>query len=321
MEPRSPGEPLGLIAGGGRLPRIVAEAALARGFTPIVVRIADAEGDDWTGFRGDYFTWGRTGDAIRFMKASGVTRVAACGTVSRRPDFRSILPSLRTLIMLPTALRIVRGGDDRLLRNVAAFLKAEGLEPVAVQDVEPRLLAPPGPIAGRRADAAERAALALGLRAAEALGRLDVGQAVVASQERVIALEAAEGTREMLHRVAELKTRGRIGRGERLVHDAEALARRHRLIPPDVHRCARQAVKPGQDERYDLPSIGASTIVEAEGAGIGAIGVTAEKSLLIDYEALVAAATQANIAVVGLVPGDAGPARGEAEPASTETVP
>ena len=301
MEPRSPGEPLGLIAGGGRLPRIVAEAALARGFTPIVVRIADAEGDDWTGFRGDYFTWGRTGDAIRFMKASGVTRVAACGTVSRRPDFRSILQSLRTLIMLPTALRIVRGGDDRLLRNVAAFLKAEGLEPVAVQDVEPRLLAPPGPIAGRRADAAERAALGLGLRAAEALGRLDVGQAVVASQERVIALEAAEGTREMLHRVAELKTRGRIGRGERLV-----------LV---------KAVKPGQDERYDLPSIGASTIVEAEGAGIGAIGVTAGKSLLIDYEALVAAATQANIAVVGLVPGDAGPARGEAEPASTETVP
>ena len=301
MEPRSPGEPLGLIAGGGRLPRIVAEAALARGFTPIVVRIADAEGDDWTGFRGDYFSWGRTGDAIRFMKASGVTRVAACGTVSRRPDFRSILPSLRTLIMLPTALRIVRGGDDRLLRNVAAFLKAEGLEPVAVQDVEPRLLAPPGPIAGRRADAAERAALVLGLRAAEALGKLDVGQAVVASQERVIALEAAEGTREMLHRVAELKKRGRIGRGERLV-----------LV---------KAVKPGQDERYDLPSIGASTIVEAEGAGIGAIGVTAEKSLLIDYEALVAAATQANIAVVGLVPGDAGPAVGETAPATTETVP
>ncbi|ORE98108.1 UDP-2,3-diacylglucosamine diphosphatase LpxI [Aurantimonas sp. 22II-16-19i] len=301
MEPRFPGEPLGLIAGGGRLPRIVAEAARARGFTPIVVRIADAEGDDWTGFCGGYFSWGRTGDAVRFMKASGVTRVAACGTVSRRPDFRSILPSLRTLIMLPTAFRIVRGGDDRLLRNVAAFLKAEGLEPVAVQDVEPRLLAPPGAIAGRRADAAERAALGLGLRAAEALGKLDVGQAVVASQERVIALEAAEGTREMLHRVAELKSRGRIGRGERLV-----------LV---------KAVKPGQDERYDLPSIGASTIVEAEEAGIGAIGVTAEKSLLIDYEALVAAATQANIAVVGLVPGDAGPARAEAAPATTESVP
>lgn len=286
MEPRFPGEPLGLIAGGGRLPRIVAETAMARGFTPIVVRIADAIDDDWDGFVGGYFAWGRTGDAVRFMKASGVFRVVTCGTVSRRPDFRSILPSFRTLIMLPTAFRVVRGGDDRLLRNVAAFLKAEGLEPVAVQDVAPKLLAPHGPLAGRRPEAAEDKALFLALRVAQTLGSLDVGQAVVASQERVIALEAAEGTRDMLHRVADLKTRGRIGRGERLV-----------LV---------KAVKPQQDERFDLPSIGVSTIREAESAGIGAIGVTAGKSLIIDYEALVAAAGEAEIAVVGLAGGDVG---------------
>ncbi|NDW04233.1 LpxI family protein [Jiella pacifica] len=288
MEPRFPGEPLGLIAGGGRLPRIVAEAARARGFTPIVVRIADAIDDDWDGFAGAYYSWGRVGDAVRFMKASGVSRVVACGTVSKRPDFRSIVPSFRTLVMLPTAFRVVRGGDDRLLRNVATFLKAEGLEPLAVQDVAPRLLAPQGPIAGRQPDAAEERALSLALRVAQTLGSLDVGQAVVASQERVIALEAAEGTRDMLHRVADLKTRGRIGRGERLV-----------LV---------KAVKPQQDERFDLPSIGVSTIREAESAGIGAIGVTAGKSLIIDYEALVRAADEASVAVVGLAAGDGGQA-------------
>ncbi len=280
MEPRFPGEPLGLIAGGGRLPRIVAEAARARGFTPIVVRIADAIDDDWEGFDGGYYPWGRTGDAIRFMKQKAVTRVVTCGTVSRRPDFRSIVPSFATLFQLPTAFRIVHGGDDRLLRNVAAFLKAQGMEPLAVQDIAPKLLAPQGPIAGRRPDAAEERALCLALKVAQTLGSLDVGQAVVASQERVIALEAAEGTRDMLHRVAELKTRGRIGRGERLV-----------LV---------KAVKPQQDERFDLPSIGVSTIREAENAGIGTIGITAEKSLIIDYEALVAAAAEARIAVVGL---------------------
>ncbi|MBP0615455.1 LpxI family protein [Jiella mangrovi] len=280
MEPRFPGEPLGLIAGGGRLPRIVAEAARAHGFEPVVVRIADGKDDDWSDFKGEYFAWGRAGDAVRFMKASGVKRVLACGTVSRRPDFRSILPSLRTLLMLPTAFRIVRGGDDRLLRNVAAFLKAQGLEPVAVQDVEPQLLAPEGPIAGRAADERERAALALGVRVAQTLGSLDVGQAVVASQERVIALEAAEGTREMLHRVADLRARGRVGRNERLA-----------LV---------KVVKPQQDERFDLPSIGVSTILEADGAGISAIGVSAGKSLIIDFDALVVAARDANIAVVGL---------------------
>lgn len=288
MEPRFSGEPLGLIAGGGRLPRIVAEAALARGFTPIVVRIADAIDDDWDGFVGGYYPWGRTGDAIRFLKRKAVARVVTCGTVSRRPDFRSILPSLATLFQLPTAFRIVRGGDDRLLRNVAAFLKAQGLEPVAVQDVAPRLLAPQGPIAGRRPDAGEELALSLALKVAQTLGSLDVGQAVVASQERVIALEAAEGTRDMLHRVAELKARGRIGRGEQLV-----------LV---------KAVKPQQDERFDLPSIGVSTIREAESAGIGAIGVSAGKSLIIDYEMLVAAAVEARIAVVGLAAGVLDPA-------------
>ncbi|TFF25237.1 DUF1009 domain-containing protein [Jiella endophytica] len=292
MEPRFPGEPLGLIAGGGRLPRIVAEAARAHGFTPIVVRIADAIEDDWEGFAGGYYPWGRTGDAIRFLKRSDVDRVVTCGTVSRRPDFRSILPSFATLFVLPTAFRIVRGGDDRLLRSVANFLKAEGLEPMAVQDIEPRLLAPEGPIAGREPDAAERRALELGLAAARTLGGLDVGQAAVASQERVIALEAAEGTREMLHRVADLRARGRLGRGEKLA-----------LV---------KAVKPDQDERFDLPSIGVSTIFEAEGAGIGTIGVSAGKSLVIDYEALVAASREARIAVVGLpaggvtLPADAG---------------
>ncbi|MBO0662363.1 UDP-2,3-diacylglucosamine diphosphatase LpxI [Jiella sp. MQZ9-1] len=280
MEPRVPGEPLGVIAGGGQMPRIVAEAARARGFHPIVVRIADAIDDDWSAFDGAYYPWGKTGDAIRFLRRRGVARVVTCGTVSRRPDFRAILPSFATLAILPTALRVVRGGDDRLLRNVAAFLRAEGLEPLAVQDVAPQLLAPSGVISGREPGPQERAALVIAATAAAQLGSLDVGQAVVASQERVIALEAAEGTREMLQRVADLKRRGRIGRAERLV-----------LV---------KAIKPQQDERFDLPSIGVSTIVEAEAAGVSAIGVSAGKSLVIDYDALVAAAREAWIAVVGL---------------------
>ncbi|MBO0905115.1 LpxI family protein [Jiella sonneratiae] len=282
MEPRFPGEPLGLIAGGGRLPRIVAEAARAHGFRPVVVRIADAEGDDWDGFAGGYYSWGRTGDAIRFLKRSGVLRVVACGTVSKRPDFRAIVPSFATLLKLPAAFAIVRGGDDRLLRAAARFLENEGLEPMAVQDVEPKLLAPAGRIAGREPGTSEERALALAHRAAVALGRLDVGQAVVASQERVIALEAAEGTREMLHRVADLRARNRLGRGETLA-----------LV---------KAAKPQQDERFDLPSIGVSTIVEADAAGVRAIGVSAGRSLVIDYDAVAAAARDAGIAVLGLAP-------------------
>ncbi|MCQ0986862.1 LpxI family protein [Jiella marina] len=280
MEPRFPGEPLGLIAGGGRLPRIVAEAAQRRGWSLHVAGIADAEDDDWSGFDGGYFPWGKTGDAIAYLKRQNVRRVVTCGTVSKRPDFRSVWPSLRTLFLLPTAFRIVRGGDDNLLRNVARFLQSEGLEPVAVQDIEPRLLAPSGLIAGQVPEASLSAALALGQRSAETLGALDIGQAVVASQERVIAVEAAEGTREMLRRVADLTQRGRLGRSERLV-----------LV---------KAFKPQQDARFDLPSIGVTTIAEAREGGIEAIGVSAGASLLIDHDDLVAAAREAGISVVGL---------------------
>lgn len=283
MEPRFPGEPLGLIAGGGRLPRIVAEAAQRRGWSLYVAGIADAEDDDWSAFDGGYYPWGHTGDAIAYLKRQNVRRVVTCGTVSKRPDFRSIWPSLRTLFLLPTAFRIVRGGDDNLLRNVARFLQSEGLEPVSVQDIEPRLLAPSGLIAGDAPDASLSAALDLAMRAAETLGALDIGQAVVASRERVIAVEAAEGTREMLRRVADLKGRGRLGRSERLV-----------LV---------KAFKPQQDARFDLPSIGVTTIAEAQECGIEAIGVSAGTSLLIDHDDLVEAARLAGVSLLGLEQG------------------
>ena len=118
------------------------------------------------------------------------------------------------------------------------------------------------------------------LAAALRLGELDVGQAAVASQERVVALEGIEGTREMIGRVAGLRNRGRIGRKERC-----ALVKR---------------VKPAQDRRFDLPSIGARTVEEAAEAGITAIGVTAGESLIIGLEEVVEAAARAGIALVGL---------------------
>ncbi|MEF2550187.1 UDP-2,3-diacylglucosamine diphosphatase LpxI [Aurantimonas sp. A2-1-M11] len=280
LAPDRPGDALGLVAGGGSLPRLVAEAARRSGWRPVVVRIGDGMADDWSGYEGGAFAWGRTGDAIAYMKSCGVRRMVFCGTVSHRPDFRALIPSFQTLIRLPAALKIVRGGDDRLLRALSRYMEKQGFEMIAVQDIAPSLLTPCGTLTRRAPGRDEEQALTLATRAAHRLGALDIGQAVVASADRVVALEGIEGTREMLLRVADLKTRGRIGRSERCV-----------LV---------KIVKPTQDERFDLPSIGDATIAEAAAAGISAIGITAGRSLVLGIDDVLAAAEAKDIAIVGL---------------------
>lgn len=280
LAPDRPGDALGLVAGGGSLPRLVAEAARASGWRVVVVRIGDGMADDWAGYEGGAYPWGRTGDAIAYMKSCGVRRMVFCGTVSHRPDFRSLIPSFQTLIRLPAALKIVRGGDDRLLRALSRYMERQGFEMLAVQDIVPQLLTPGGTLTRRMPDADEEQALVLAARAAGRLGELDIGQAVVASRDRVIALEGIEGTREMLQRVADLKIRGRIGRSERCV-----------LV---------KSVKPTQDERFDLPSIGGATIEEAAAAGVTVIGATEGRSLILGIDDVLEAAEAAGIAIVGL---------------------
>lgn len=281
---------LGIVAGGGVLPRIVADAALANGRGPVVVvQIADAIGEDWSAYDSRPFAWGRVGDAIAYMKARGVKQLVFCGTVTKRPDFRSLIPSFATLRIMPAVLNIVRGGDDRLLRSLTRYLETtHGFKLLGVQDIVPRLLTPPGALTRRSPNKQEAAALVLGARAALRLGELDIGQAVIASNDRVIALEGIEGTRSMIERVADLRRAGRIGKSERCV-----------LV---------KMKKPVQDERFDLPSIGVSTIEEAANAGITAIGVSAGHSLILGFDEVAAAAARHGIALIGLAsearPGD-----------------
>lgn len=277
-------ERLGIVAGGGGLPMIVANAALEKGMEPVFALFSDGLTNPSIEGRSRGFAWGRTGDAIEWLKAEGARKLVFCGTISSRPDFRSVLPSFKTLKRLPRAFRIVKGGDDRLLRNLSRYLESEGFDLLPVQAIAPELLAPEGVITSRPPNEAEEVALSLAHRAALALGVLDAGQAVIASNERVIALEGIEGTRAMMRRVAEYRLARKIGRGERLA-----------LV---------KAVKPDQDRRFDLPSIGVQTIDEAEAAGITAIGVSAGESLILGFDDVVDRANQSGLAIKGLVSGE-----------------
>ncbi|GGD89362.1 hypothetical protein GCM10011390_05200 [Aureimonas endophytica] len=279
LRPRATGEPLGIAGGGGSLPRVVADAAAANGWSPHLLGVGDGLATDWSPYPSRRMPWGQLGDGLAWLRDKGAHRLVLCGTISVRPDFRSIFPSIRTLLMLPQILSVVRGGDDSLLRAATRAFEARGFEVVGVQEIVPALLAPAGRIAGPAATVADEAAIERGFGAAAMLGALDIGQAAVASAERVIALEAIEGTREMLKRVADLHRRGRIGRSERCVL---------------VKRC-----KPGQDRRLDLPSIGAATVEEAANAGLSGIAISAGEALMLDYDDLRRMADARRIFVIG----------------------
>ncbi|WP_152048184.1 LpxI family protein [Aureimonas psammosilenae] len=277
--PSVPGEPLGIAGGGGSLPRIIADAAAANGWRPHILGVADGIKSDWSPYPSRPMAWGKLGDGLNWLRVSGARKLVLCGTVSVRPDFKSILPSWRTLMMMREIFGVMRGGDDNLLRAATRTFEARGFEVVGVQAIVPSLLAPDGLIAGHAPDPHEEAAISRGVAAATTLGALDIGQAIVASRDRVVALEGIEGTREMLHRVADLKRRGRIGRNERCV----------------LVKCR----KPDQDDRFDLPSIGSATVDEAAEAGLAGIAVTAGGSLVLGLDDVRQAAHDKGIFVVG----------------------
>lgn len=285
--PDRPGEPLGIVAGGGLLPHLVAAGAKEAGWTPFVIAIADGVRADYGCWEHVNLAWSKTGDVFRILKARAIRRIVFCGTISVRPDYRSFVPSWRTLAMLPEILAMVRGGDDSLLRGVSAAFARRGVEVIGVQAILPRLLTPAGALTSRQPSERERLALHRAAQSARALGLMDIGQAVIASPDRVIALEGIEGTEETLKRVAALRRDNRIGRGEPCV--------------------LFKAFKPQQDERFDLPSIGVETVQQAKAAGLKGIGMTAQRSLLIGSVDILAAAEEAGLFLVGLPEGDSLP--------------
>ncbi|WP_244496449.1 LpxI family protein [Aureimonas ureilytica] len=280
LRPSQPLERLGIVAGGGMLPLLIAQEAKDLGWQPFIVAIADGRQRSWEGWDHISLPWSRTGNVFDHLRRRNVSKIVFSGTISVRPDYRSMLPSWPTLKMLPELFRMTQGGDDSLLRAVAQVFERRGVEVLSVQTIMPNLLLPLGNLTNVAVVANHEAAIDRAEIAAVRLGLLDIGQAVVASQDRIIALEGIEGTRELLLRVADLRSRKRIGRGEACV--------------------LFKAFKPQQDMRFDLPSIGVETIAQADAAGIAGIAMTAKRSLVIEPQKVADAAQAAGLFVLGV---------------------
>lgn len=272
---------LAVLAGAGRLPIHVAEAARRGGENPFIIVLGAEADHDWSGF--DHVVIG-TGDFAGLEKAIAakrIDRVVMSGGVRRRPEWREIRPTWRTLARMPHVVStLLKGGDDTVLRMVIDLIEGAGARVVGAQEIVPDLLAETGTITTARPEAADWRDIEAGRAAALALGRLDVGQAAVAVGGRVVALEGLEGTDAMLARVADLRRQGRIS------------PRRRGVL---VKFC-----KPQQDERADLPSIGHQTVDGVVAAGLAGVVVEAGRALLLDRDETIEAANAAGIFVAGI---------------------
>jgi UDP-2,3-diacylglucosamine hydrolase len=269
-------EKIGLIAGKGQFPLLFAEAARRRGLEVVAVAHR-GETDPAIESLTHQCQWifvGQVGKLIRAFKEARVNRAVMAGGVSRGRLFRDFRPDFRALAIIR---RAGAGHDDRILRGLAAELEQEGItidSPILYLD---ELLAAPGPLSRCRPTAAELKDIDYGFAIAKQVGHLDLGQCVVVHRQVVTALEAIEGTDDTIRRGGRLAGKGAV---------------------------VVKVSKPGQDLRFDMPTVGKNTIEVMAEVNAGVLAIEAGKTLIFDRQKMVALADKAGIAIWGVAPAE-----------------
>lgn len=271
--------PVAIICGGGGFPLAVARAAQAAGRDVFLVGLHGAADPDIAAFPHVWVKLGEFGKLFRELGARGVKELAIVGSLTR-PDFSDLRLDFGGVKRLPDIARILRGGDDHALKGVVRFFEGEGLSVLGVHDLAPALLAGQGAMTARGPSADVLDDIALGMTMLAALSPFDAGQSVIVANQRVVAVEAAEGTDQMIARVAELRASGRL----RLKGRCGVLVK---------------APKAGQDLRVDLPAVGPRTIANAVAAELEGIALASGGVLMLDRADMLAAAGQGGLFVYG----------------------
>ena len=273
--------PLALICGGGSLPLTVADAAVAQGRKVVLFLLRGVADPALTERYPHHWIYVGQGGKLRaLLRTEGCREVVFIGALVR-PALRQMRFDLWLLLKVPTLVAAFRGGDDHLLSGVARMFEREGFHLVGAHEVAPDILMPDGALGAKQPSDRDREDIALGLDYLAATGRFDIGQAVVVAGRRVLAVEAAEGTDQMLQRVAEMRKNGRL------------------RTPPGIGVLVK-APKPGQDRRFDLPAIGPRTVEGVTLAGLAGLAVAAGSSIVAEPEKLVVTADRAKVFVVGV---------------------
>jgi len=263
----------GLIAGNGKFPFLVLQAARSQGIEMVVAAIKEetfpeieqhAKTVHW-------MSLGQLGKLIKTFKAEGVSDAIMAGQVKHKQIFSSIVPDLKMIQLLAS---LATKNTDSLIGGVAKMLENEGIHLIDSTSFLRPLLPEPGVLTRRSPSEEEKRDLDYGYRIARELGRLDLGQSVAVSDGACVALEAMEGTDAIIERAASLLN----GRMLRVV----------------------KLAKPNQDLRFDVPVIGRGTVQLMARLKVSALAIEARKTLMIDREDLIRDADAANITIVAV---------------------
>lgn len=267
---------LGLIAGNGRFPFLVLDAARAAGHQVTVVAIKEEAFPDLADLAArppaaelHWVSLGQLGKCIGVLKKAGVTEAVMAGQVKHTKLFADILPDMTLLGVL---MRLKAKNTDALIAGVADVLRENGIELLDSTALLAPLLARDGVLTRTHPSDEMRADFEVGARVADTVAGLDIGQTIAVKSRAVVAVEAMEGTDAVIARAGQLA-----GAGVRIV----------------------KVAKPNQDMRFDVPVIGVSTIEAMKAAGADGLSIDAGRTLIIDGPAVVQAADEAGIVIVG----------------------
>lgn len=275
MRENIPPGKLGIVAGGGRLPLQLVESCQSSGRPFFLLALEDiADREAISHLPHETARLGAVGDSIEKLRRAGVTELVLAGQV-RRPPLAALRPDFAGTKLLARLGTAFFAGDDALLKAVIAFLEEEGFRVVGADDVLNALLAPLGVLTRAAPDAQAQADIALGVRAARALGELDIGQAVIVENGCVLGVEGAEGTEALIERCAKLRRE------------------KHRGVLVKMR-------KPGQDGRADLPTIGPASVAQVQAAGFGGIAIEAQGALIVDREETLRRADELGLFITGI---------------------
>lgn len=292
--------PLGLIAGNGRFPFLLLEAARAHGREVVVAAIKeetdpemDARAKTDAGVRVHWLSLGELSRLIEMFHREGVTQAVMAGQVKHKQIFSSIRPDWRLAKLL---LNLRTRNTDMLLGAVAKVLADEGIELIPSTAYLEPLLAAPGVLSARAPSEAERRDIDYGQHVARALAGFDLGQTVVIAAQACVAVEAMEGTDATIERAGQIM---------RSLDDPASTLHSSEPGSPGTPTLERnltvvKVAKPKQDMRFDVPVIGVRTIEAMRAAGATCLALEAHRTLIFDRDAVRAEADAAGIAIVAL---------------------
>lgn len=266
---------IGLIAGMGVLPLVIADEAKAQGYIVIAAALETLAEKSLTSHV-DEIKWvnvGKLGKLIDSLKKYGVKEAVMAGKVSKTLLYKSkITPDLRAVKLL---FSLKDKKDDSILLALTKELASEGITLVDITRFTSNLMMPEGVITRDVPTADEWKDIEFGLKIAKEMGRLDIGQTVVVKGQAVMAVEAIEGTDEAIKRGAILAGKGAV---------------------------VVKVSKPAQDMRFDVPVVGLETLKTMIGTNARVLAVEAHKSIILDKDRLVNEAKKAAISIIGIQP-------------------